>query len=100
MGLPPSKPCNHVMVTANMGCTPEMLVTEMTGASGATGEMLGLDSQFSRSKCTRLGYWNPRKLCAWLLMMRCACSWVYGRVENIRLPSVEVTSMLGSICTC
>jgi hypothetical protein len=81
MGLPPSNPCNHVIVTVKGTGNSEMLVTAMTGASGATGEMLGLDSQFSRSRCTGEGYWNPRKLCAWLLMMRCACSWLNGRVE-------------------
>jgi hypothetical protein len=75
----------------------------MTGASGATGEMLGWDSQFSRSKCTRVGYWNPRKLCAWCAMMRCACCSLDGRLETMVLPkpllTLQCTSMLGSTRT-
>jgi hypothetical protein len=48
-GLPPSNPCSHAIVTVN-GPAGVMLLTVMTGASGATGVMLALESQLSRSK--------------------------------------------------
>jgi hypothetical protein len=57
MGLPPSNAYNHEIVTVY---TPSPVATwltmEMTGASGATGVMLGRDSQLSKSKCRGMGY--------------------------------------------
>ena len=52
MGLPPSNAYNHEIVTV----VPTWLTMEMTGASGATGVMLGRDSQLSKSKCSGMGY--------------------------------------------
>jgi hypothetical protein len=73
---------------------------KITGASGAVGVMLGLDPQLSKSKCTRVGNWNPRRLCAWCAMMRCACCSLYGRLDfTSPLANVQVTSTLGSMRT-
>ena len=57
MGLPPSNAYNHEIVTVyTPSPVPTWLTMEMTGASGATGVMLGRDSQLSKSKCRGMGY--------------------------------------------